>query len=188
MSRMRWPVAMLGVACAFISLGAIASGQDQPRPNFSGTWGLVTPELLAAEKQVARAESLMARGLATQQSVSAAMTAVELNRSAEGLVIEQNATTISVTQTPAGQVVAVYKLDGTESKYTANQVPTSAKVSWPAADKLVAIETATRADGTTGQGRRSWSLGADGVLTMVWTPLNSSGGELESITAVYRRR
>ena len=187
MTQTRWRRVALLVAGVALSLGPVVLGQSPERPKFSGIWELLTPELQAAEKQLARSQSLFARGLSTQQTVDAAAAAVQTQRGGEGFVIDQTAATMSVTKIQAKEVVANYNLDGSESRYVANNVPTSAKASWVTPDKLVATETATPQAGTTTQGKRSWSISADGLLTMTWTTLSAEGREIETITALYRR-
>jgi hypothetical protein len=176
------------VACVVVSVGYVVSGQGPERPNFSGTWYLFTPELEAAEKQLARTETLISRGLATQQQVDAAAATVQgLRIPDDYITVDQSASTLSVTKSQSKQVFALYNLDGSDSRYTVNNVPISAKASWAAAGQLVATETATPKAGMTTRGKRSWSISADGLLTMQWTELTPQGAEIRTSTAVYRR-
>ena len=188
MTQTRWPKAVLRLACVVLCMGSVLSARGQERPNFSGTWYLLTPELDAAEKQLARSESLFTRGLANQQQVDAAVASVQGLRGAEGyMMIAHTAATMSVTTGQSKQVFATYNLDGSDSQYTVNNVPTSAKATWLASGQLVATETATPKAGTTTQGRRTWSVTPEGLVTMQWTELGPQGGELRTTSTVYRR-
>jgi len=186
MTQALWSRWILRVACAAIVMGSVAHGQGQERPNFSGTWELFTPELQAAEKRLARTKSLQTNGLVTQQEVDLAVAGVQKLSGGEGYVIVQDATTMSVTKTPSKQVLAIYKLDGSDSRYAVNDVPTGAKATWLASGQLVATETTTRQGGTPTQATRSWSLNSEGLLVMQWFAVSPGGGEV-GMTALYRR-
>ena len=147
-------------------------------PDFSGTWIEVTPALEAAERQLARTESLFSKGLQNEQNLQSARAGLTQQRTAATQVITQTATGITARRSDGAE--SSYRLDGSESRNAGPAGTVTARAKWDG-DRLVIEETATAADGSVRRTTRVWSLDQQGRLIV-----ESSEGRTKQVT-IYKR-
>ena len=128
-------------------------------PDFSGTWVEATPAVEAAERQLARTESLFSKGLLRQQQVDDARAGVTQHRATSTVVITQ--TTAAIVLRRADGVESTYRLDGTESRNSSSSGPVRSRAAWDG-DRLVINEIGTDKASV----QRIWSLDQQGRLVI----------------------
>lgn len=161
---MRKNALMLG-ALALIVAAAPATAQD--KPNFSGTWTLVTDPNAPNPGRGGGGGGL-----------------------GQGGTITQDAKTFTITRTtPNGEIKIVYNLDGSESKNMmmgrGGQTEQVSKATW---DGNTLVVTTNFSMGETAVTRtEKYSLDASGQLVTATTAPGRGGGEPQTTTRTYKK-
>ena len=161
---MRKNALMLG-ALALIVAAAPATAQD--KPNFSGTWTLVTDPNAPNPGRGGGGGGL-----------------------GQGGTITQDAKTFTITRTtPNGEIKIVYNLDGSESKNMmmgrGGQTEQVSKATW---DGNTLVVTTNFSMGETAVTRtEKYSLDASGQLVIATTAPGRGGGEPQTTTRTYKK-
>jgi hypothetical protein len=174
------------LAASFVALLCASVLHAQAKPDFSGTW--IAIGLEDAERNLRRQETLHGAGLINQQTLESAQLGVQQLRSAGTQVIAQTATTITTRSGAAGELVATYNLDGSETRNSLTPgVVTTARPAWDT-NRLVVAEATTYPDGRTAHGKRSLTLDRQGQLIVQVTTLSPVGVELSTVVTTYRKQ
>ncbi|MEO7191023.1 MAG: hypothetical protein ABI051_08190 [Vicinamibacterales bacterium] len=170
---------LAAVATAVIMTAAIVGAATQAKPSFAGKWTLqADPNAAAAPAGGAGGRQGGGRGGGGGQFCGMECT------------ITQDATTLVVSRTtPAGDVKATYKLDGTDSKNTTNfggnEMVSTSKASWDASK--LAISTAQDFNGTAITSKTVLSTDAAGNLVVERTAPGRNGGEATTTKQTYKK-
>jgi hypothetical protein len=162
-------------AIGTLALALVATAALAQSPSFSGKWTLVPDPNAAAGG---------GRGRGGRGGGFGSLCGMECT-------IAQDAGTLTVTRTTqAGEVKAVYKLDGSESKNSqtfgqGGSIESTSKASWDGAK--LSISTTTDFNGNSIESKSVVSLDASGNLVIERTAPGFGGGGPTTTTQTYKK-